>query len=103
MAGRLTWPRLPKRITVMGRDIRIRLSATLGYKEKHWGVYEDGKNLITLQRPDDEHTLDQVQAAFWHEAMHASLMALGYERLSNNEKLVEGLSQCIHQIIKSGK
>lgn len=87
----------------MGRDIRVRSLKHLAKRNNEWGVYYDSKGIIELQKPDEDHSIDGVQQTFWHEAMHASLVSLGYEKLSENEKLVEGLAQCIHQIIKTGK
>ena len=93
----------PTTFKLLGRTVTVKIIPDLAHEYEETGYWRDSKNLIGLQKPDDKHAKDVMEAAFWHEAVHAMFDSLGYDELSKDEKLVEQLAQCIYQIITTAE
>jgi hypothetical protein len=90
------WPvKVPKRFELQGRTIKVRVCEV--DDAARWYPALD---LIEI---DSESTPDQRCHGFLHEAVHAWFEALGRHDLSDDERLVDGLSALIHQAIKTGR
>ena len=66
-------------------------------------IYRDTYK-IYLQYNNKKSLIDnEKEKIFFHEAIHCILEHLGYDKLSNDEKLVHQMASAIHQIIKTAK
>ncbi len=93
---------IPKEIKLFDYTIKIVYSRTLMEREGFFAKWEYNKNKITLQQSTRKHKLtkEQIEGNLSHEITHAMLNLLGYDKLSDDEILVSGLSNLIHQYIK---
>ncbi len=89
--------KIPKSFEMQGRTIRV---ANVESINDAYGTWEALKDLITIDASSTKH---RREATFLHEFFHAALEALGREDLSQDEKLVDGLSGLMHQMLKTGK
>lgn len=63
-----------------------------------YGHFDAKNNEIALHKNMGE---EREALTFWHEFFHCALHTLGYQKLSDNEKLVERLAQVTHQLEKT--
>lgn len=89
--------KIPRTFELYGRTIRVVTGNLNGAAYAQW---EHAKDLITI---DPDATKNHREQAFFHEACHAWLEALGREDLSIDEKFVDGLAGLVHQMLKSSK
>lgn len=96
---------IPKSFELFGQTITVEYRRTLYKSHKAVGLWIVGKNKILLQQRTNtyEITDEQIEQTFLHELTHALLTVLGYENLSNDEKLVDLIGNGLHQVIKSVK
>jgi len=96
---------IPKSFEILGQTITVEYRRTLYKTNKYIGLWIPGKNKILLQQRTKtyEITDEQIEQTFLHELTHALLTIMGYENLSNDEKLVDLIGHGLHQIIKSVK
>lgn len=92
---------IPKRFSVMGREVRVRYVEDLVSSHDCYGVWMPSKNIIALQMPDQNHCESVIAQSFWHEVMHCIFESLGRNDLSKKEALVEQIGQCLYQLDKS--
>lgn len=97
--------KIPKEFYIFGQKITVKRSRSLFEKHKAWADWNANKNLIRIQIPKKgiELTQEQVEEAFIHEAVHAALDILNYEKLSLDEKFVDDFANALHQIFKTLK
>jgi len=97
--------KIPKTFQIFGQTIKVIFKKNLIDKEESFGIWDYNKNIIYLQPSTRKHRLtkEQIESTFVHEYLHTSLDLLGYEELSKDEKFVNQLSLCIHQIVKNIK
>lgn len=94
--------KLPARFDILGHTITVRLRADLESDAGCYGRWHPTTHLIELQDPEaTEMSASFIMQVFWHEAVHAMLDLTGHEDLSSDEKLVDLLGQCIHQVLKT--
>lgn len=93
--------RIPKSFQILGHTIQVRMVPDLDEECDNLGRWYPTRNEIHLQSPDASHCKQSVHQALWHEIVHASLDLMGYDKLSNDEKLVDRLGQCLAQVTAS--
>ncbi len=95
---------IPKSFNVFGQTISIKNSKTL-HRKGDRGDWDPKKNRITLQSNTKEYpvTKDLLEQTLSHEAVHAILELLGYERLSEDEVFVDRFANALHQAVKTAK
>ena len=93
--------KIPRRFSLMGHDIEVILVPDLVKKQGIYGCWMQTLNIIQLQEPGGNYSESFMLQTFWHEAVHAALDILGYEKLSMKEDFVDLMGQAIHQILKS--
>lgn len=95
---------IPKKFRLFGQEIKLRYrrfpetegECVLGQAKAHI-------NRIDLQRPDRSFPRTQVEQVYLHEVMHCILDALGYEKLSCNEKFVNDMAMALHQVLTTAE
>ena len=94
---------VPKSFMLFGSRITVVARKKLWDNHDAWGRWLKPKNRIELQTPSKEMGQEVFEQAFWHEATHAFLDALGYTEDSKDEEKVDRIGSAIHQIIKSSR
>jgi len=96
---------IPTSFELFGQTITVEYRRTLHKTHKAVGLWIPGKNKIVLQQRTKTYDItdETIEQTFLHELTHALLTILGYEDLSNNEKLVDLIGNGLHQVIKSVK
>lgn len=87
---------IPRQFELMALTVTVEVTDELPKDlDGHWS---HSKQRIRV-RPVGKKVTEQAQLqAFWHEAVHAILQVLSYDKLSDDEKFVDRLAQCLAQI-----
>ena len=95
---------IPKSFKIFGQTIRVVWLKGLYKREKAWAIWYPNRNVITMQLPVAGLNLskEQLEQTFIHEATHACLDILQYEKLSSDEDFVDRFSNALHQMIVTG-
>lgn len=91
---------IPKYFYLFGEKIKVSQVNQID-RGKKFGECDFNKNIIRIAKT--EINQDQRESTFHHELMHMILYHLGYEELSNDEKLVDHLGKALHQVAKTSK
>ena len=93
---------IPKYFDLLGHTIEVVIRDDLVDEANCYGRWWKHRHLIELQstRRHDVTPSFQMQT-FWHEVTHAILDNIGSEDLSEDEKLVDLMGQCIHQVLRT--
>lgn len=94
--------KIPKSFKLFNQTIKVIYKTNLLDKEHAFGVWAYNKNTIYLQKSTRKHKLtnEQIYQTVCHELIHACLDLLGYHKLSDDEKLVSGLSNLLDQFMQ---
>lgn len=97
--------KIPKTFQLMGHTIKVVVRDDLQEVAECWGRWSAHKHLIELQKPDKHNGMTKsfLVQTFWHEVAHAILDNVGQPELSSDEKLVDQIGQCVHQVLKTSK
>lgn len=93
---------IPKSFEILGHRVTVRWCDDLEEMGCH-GSYSPGQGVIRLQRPSGGFTRAMVEHTFCHELTHCILMTLNEEKLNKDEKLVDLIGGCLHQILSTAK
>jgi hypothetical protein len=90
--------------TVFGQVIKILPKKKL-YKKGCIGLWKPNQNIIYYQEtlPEYKMSVDNIDQTICHEVIHSWLDKIGYENLSEDEKLVDLLGSCLNEFIISKK
>lgn len=64
------------------------------------GMCYSQQGIIKLRKNLKRELKEQI---FWHETVHSILDSLGYDKLSEDESLVDSMGSAIYQVIKTMK
>ena len=92
---------IPDKFSLFGHVITVKKRTDLSYQEGAWGRARHGENTIEVQLATKAHPIDQteVEQTYLHEVIHIVLGKLGYNELNNDEKFVDQLAGCLHQVL----
>lgn len=94
---------IPKKFDLMGHTIEVHYSPTLVDDFDAYGISIFARNTIMLQTPNRKYTRSHIMQTFWHEVSHFMMYYMGEEDLNHNEKFVDLLGQCLHQVNKTAR
>ena len=94
---------IPKTFDILGIKVKVEYRKLLYKKEKAIGLWLPQENKILIQENVKECMVSQEQKEqiFFHELTHCILDKLGYAKLSADEKLVDTVGSCFHQVLKT--
>lgn len=84
--------RIPRSFRLMGMTITVRFCDLPDSESGGWSMTEQEIKIDRSQKEDS-----QLQT-FWHEAFHACLDTMSYDKLSSDEKFVDRIGHCLAQI-----
>lgn len=105
--------RIPKEFTLFGHQYSVVMDNNLFDKENCYGIADDDLKLIRIQKKKRVAKWDGVDPkkkvfvditdeviveTFYHELSHIILDAIGEEKLSHNEKLVNMMGKALLEI-----
>lgn len=92
---------IPKRFKLFGTTITVELNNTECNKEDAYGVARFKSNIIYLSNEAHGHPIDktEIESTFMHEVIHFIFTKLGYDELSDDEKLIKQFSKALHQVL----
>ena len=93
--------KIPKSYKQYGQTVNIEFRKKMVAKDGDLGAARFGENKIVLQENNEGCPIlqTQLEQTFLHEKVHMIFHFLGEKDMSENEKLVEGVSQLLHQSI----
>ena len=91
--------RIPNKIQIAGKQIDIKFVNHVDI-DYDWGKASYAKGLIEIANHLD---IDTTCVTFFHEVLHHIFEAMGEDDLRNNEKLIHGLANYLHQIFQQVK
>ncbi len=93
--------RIPKSFKLFNQTIKVIYRTNLLDKHDCFGMWDELKNVIYLQKSTRKYKLnkEQIFSTFCHEYLHCCLDLLGYHKISSDEKFVSSLSHLIDQLI----
>lgn len=93
--------KIPEKVQLFGQVIKVKYVKNL----QNDGVACNGLATSTLDLIEIDSLLSQEtsEAAFFHELMHHIFWALGRDRMSDNETLVQSFGCALHQYVKTAK
>lgn len=89
---------IPSTFKIAGQKWSVVYDNDLLAKDGEYGHCHEVTNTITLQTPGPI-PKERVEATFLHELLHAIFHELGYDTLTNDEKLVNSFSTLLHQAL----
>lgn len=95
--------RIPESFNLFGQTFKVNFKKNLMKDMGYYGVSYFDVNLIELQEPNEELSVEQVEVTFLHELMHMVLQNAHYDKESKNEKFVDTIANLLHQFFKSSK
>ena len=88
---------IPKSFQIMGHTIKVIVTNKLD--SDRVGEY-DAKECTIRVRPQPKSMQDQT---YFHELVHCILTHLSYDDQNSDEQFVDTFSQCLYQVLKTGK
>ena len=93
---------VPSRFRVFGQLVTVTWRKDLYELHKCSGLWEPQGNRISLQIQEKDGLNDeQMYQIYWHEVVHCILDKMDYEKLSKDERLVDGIAQLLHQVLST--
>jgi predicted SprT family Zn-dependent metalloprotease len=92
---------IPKSFKLFGQKISVEMRKALFFEgDKSNGLCLPNENKILIQDNTKKypHAQDNIEQTFYHEFTHFMLYKLGYDELSQDEKFVEQIASCLHQL-----
>ena len=92
--------KIPKKIKLIGRTIKIKFLDNLTQDRDLYGEAQFGVNKILLQKRVKGNKLDdsQIGTTFLHELLHWVFYVMGESELRQNEKLIDAMSEILYQV-----
>ena len=93
--------KIPKSFKLFGSTIIVELNNTECNKEDAYGTARFKSNIIYLANKAHGSSIDEteIESTFVHEVIHFIFTKLGYDELSDDEKLVKQFSKALHQVL----
>lgn len=93
---------IPESIKLFGIIITVKVIPIDDWRQEAEcvGIYYEQQNEIQLLERADRSAMAQV---FLHELLHAILTMLRYDKLSNDEKLIDTVASLLHQALTSAE
>lgn len=83
---------VPKSFNLMGFTVTVTVCDTGADDYGKWSLSDQEIRI-------DQSLKEEMQLqTFWHEAMHACLQVLSYDKLGDDEKFVDRMAHCLAQI-----
>jgi hypothetical protein len=95
--------RIPKRFKLFGQQIKVEFKEDLTSKNDCIGQTRYRTGHIILQTTNPHFTKVRQEQTFFHELIHWVFEVLKEDDLNNNEKLVEQMSQLVHQALTTAE
>lgn len=94
---------IPKEFKVFGKTITVEYSDSIMQEQNALGLWYSEQLKIILQRPTlvNKISTELIEQTFFHEVVHCIFDSLHYDKLNDNEVLVEQVSAMLHQILNS--
>lgn len=90
---------IPKQFSLFGETYKVKKLVKID-KEDSWGEHDPIKNIIKIKKSLNQ---EQQEVVFLHEILHAVLSNLGYEKLNEDEVLVDTMAKALHQIFNTSR
>ena len=90
---------IPKKFKIFDSEYTVKQVKQVD-AEDSMGEHDYETRVVKLKKSLIDNEKEKI---FFHEAIHCILEHLGYDKLSNDEKLVHQMASAIHQIIKTSK
>ena len=87
---------IPESVRIAGFDYDVSIAEATDLDIKNQGTLNTLAGTITLL----ECTPKEMMCTFLHECFHAKLFALGYSADEHDEKLINGLSRQLFQLVQ---
>ena len=87
--------KLPSQFQCMGMTVDVFVEDHDSDTAGHF-YPEDSK--ITIAPSDNP---EYQMITFWHEYLHCVFGSLGYEKLNKDERLIDQMAHCLHQLMKT--
>lgn len=91
--------KIPKKFQIFGQTYQVKWSDDLPHSNCY-GRYIPGENTLELTTKPYPKTL--IEQTFIHELLHCILDVLSEDKLYTNEKLIDTVASCLHQVLESG-
>jgi len=97
--------KIPKSFNLFGSTVTVEMNNTECDKEESYGTARFKSNVIYLSDKAHGNPIDEseIESTFLHEVIHFIFTKLGYDELSDNEKLVKQFSKALHQCLTTQK
>jgi hypothetical protein len=93
--------KIPKSFKLFGSTVTVEMNNAECDKEDAYGAARFKINVIYLRDNAHGESIDktEIESTFLHEVIHFIFTKLGYDELSEDEKLVEQFSKALHQVL----
>jgi len=92
---------IPKSFKLFGSTVTVEINNTQCEREDAYGTARFKSNVIYLSDKAHGESIDKtdIESTFLHEVIHFIFTKLGYDELSDDEKLVKQFSKALHQVL----
>ena len=93
---------IPIKFTLGGTEYRVKIEdSSIDNAVVAQVSYPEALVSVSSRSKGKKCTADYMEASFYHELVHAMLETMGKHTLSEDEELVEGLANQLHQFMKT--
>ena len=93
---------IPNKFTLGGTEYSVKIEdSSIDNAVVAQVSYPEALVSISSRSKGKQCTADYMEASFYHELVHAMLETMGKQALSEDEELVEGLANQLHQFMKT--
>ncbi len=90
---------IPKTFQIFAETYKVKQLNKVD-KEDSFGEYNPENNTIKIKKSLQQ---DQLESTFYHELVHCLFLSLGYDKLYQDEVLVDSMGKALHQALKTMK
>ena len=95
---------IPIKFTLGGTEYRVKIEdSSIDNAVVAQVSYPEALVSISSRSKGKQCAADYMEASFYHELVHAMLETMGKHALSEDEELVEGLANQLHQFMKTAE
>lgn len=95
---------IPKKFTLGGTEYSVEISdSSIDNNVVAQVSYPEALVSVSSKSKGKRCTEAYMEASFYHELVHAMLETMGKHTLSDDEELVEGLANQLHQFMKTAE